>query len=53
LAAYDIKTGQLAWKGYSMGPDGDTIINPSKTTTWENGKTVTEKLKQLIVSMTY
>jgi PQQ-dependent dehydrogenase (methanol/ethanol family) len=38
LAAYDIKTGQLAWKGYSMGPDGDTIINPSKTTTWENGK---------------
>lgn len=38
LAAYDMKTGQLAWKGYSMGPDGDTIINPNKTTTWENGK---------------
>ncbi|GFO72700.1 lanthanide-dependent methanol dehydrogenase [Bathymodiolus japonicus methanotrophic gill symbiont] len=38
LAAYDIKTGQLAWKGYSMGPDGDTIINPGKTTTWENAK---------------
>jgi len=38
LAAYDIKTGQLAWKGYSMGPDGDTLINPNKTTTWENGK---------------
>jgi PQQ-dependent dehydrogenase (methanol/ethanol family) len=38
LAAYDIKTGQLSWKGYSMGPDGDTIINPNKTTTWENGK---------------
>jgi len=28
LAAYDIKTGELAWKGYSMGPDGDTLINP-------------------------
>jgi len=38
LAAYDIKTGQLAWKGYSMGPDGDTLINPGKSTTWENGK---------------
>ncbi|MCF7971311.1 MAG: methanol/ethanol family PQQ-dependent dehydrogenase [Methylococcaceae bacterium] len=38
LAAYDIKTGQLAWKGYSMGPDGDTLIDPKKTTTWENGK---------------
>ncbi len=38
LAAYDIKTGQLAWKGYSMGPDGDTLINPNKTTTWKDGK---------------
>ncbi|TXL00931.1 PQQ-dependent dehydrogenase, methanol/ethanol family [Methylococcaceae bacterium HT1] len=38
LAAYDMKSGQLAWKGYSMGPDGDTIINPNKTTTWKNGK---------------
>ena len=38
LAAYDINSGQLVWKGYSMGPDSDTIINPSKTTTWENGK---------------
>lgn len=38
LASYDIRTGQLRWKGYSMGPDGDTLINPSKTTTWENGK---------------
>ena len=38
LAAYDINSGQLSWKGYSMGPDSDTIINPSKTTTWEDGK---------------
>jgi len=37
LAAYDIKTGELAWKGYSMGPDGDTLINPGKSTTWEDG----------------
>jgi len=38
LAAYDIRTGELRWKGYSMGPDSDTLINSSKTTTWENGK---------------
>lgn len=38
LAAYDINDGHLVWKGYSMGPDADTLINPSKTTTWENGK---------------
>jgi len=38
LAAYDINTGKLRWKGYSMGPDKDTLIDPSKTTTWENGK---------------
>ncbi|MCK5829753.1 MAG: methanol/ethanol family PQQ-dependent dehydrogenase [Methylococcales bacterium] len=38
LAAYDMKTGQLAWKGYSMGPDGDTLINEKKTTSWKDGK---------------
>jgi lanthanide-dependent methanol dehydrogenase len=38
LAAYNIRTGQLEWKGYSMGPDSDTLINPSKTTTWKDGK---------------
>ncbi len=38
LAAYDIKTGQLAWKGYSMGPDKDTLIKPGKSTTWQDGK---------------
>ena len=38
LAAYDINNGSLVWKGYSMGPDEDTLINPNKTTTWENGK---------------
>ena len=38
LAAYDINTGQLVWKGYSMGPDSDTLINPNSTTTWKNGK---------------
>ena len=38
LAAYNIRTGELEWKGYSMGPDADTLIDPNKTTTWKDGK---------------
>jgi PQQ-dependent dehydrogenase (methanol/ethanol family) len=32
VAAYNLKDGSLAWKGYSMGPDADTLIDPEKTT---------------------
>ena len=32
VTAYDIKDGKLAWRGYSMGPDSDTLIDPDKTT---------------------
>jgi PQQ-dependent dehydrogenase (methanol/ethanol family) len=32
ITAYDIKTGKRAWRGYSMGPDSDTLIDPEKTT---------------------
>ena len=32
LTAYDIKTGKLVWRGYSMGPDSDTLMDPQKTT---------------------
>jgi PQQ-dependent dehydrogenase (methanol/ethanol family) len=32
VAAYNVKDGKLAWKGYSMGPDADTLIDPEKTT---------------------
>ncbi|MDO8939195.1 MAG: methanol/ethanol family PQQ-dependent dehydrogenase [Methylicorpusculum sp.] len=38
LAAYNVNSGELEWKGYSMGPDSDTLINPTKTTTWKDGK---------------
>ena len=38
LAAYNIQSGKLEWKGYSMGPDGDTLIDPKKTTAWKDGK---------------
>jgi PQQ-dependent dehydrogenase (methanol/ethanol family) len=32
VTAYDMKTGQKVWRGYSMGPDSDTLIDPVKTT---------------------
>ena len=32
ITAYDMKTGQRVWRGYSMGPDSDTLIDPVKTT---------------------
>lgn len=32
VSAYDIKTGKLVWRGYSMGPDSDTLLDPVKTT---------------------
>jgi PQQ-dependent dehydrogenase (methanol/ethanol family) len=32
VTAYDIKTGQRVWRGYSMGPDSDMLIDPVKTT---------------------
>ena len=47
LTAYDINTGDRVWRGYSMGPDSDTLMGPSTThlgksvgkdsglTTWE------------------
>ena len=43
LTAYDIKTGKLAWKAYSMGPDSDMLIDPEKTT--ELGKPVGADLR--------
>jgi lanthanide-dependent methanol dehydrogenase len=38
LMAYDIKTGKLAWRGYSEGTDAEMIMDPQKTMTWTNGK---------------
>ncbi len=32
VTAYNMKDGSLAWRGYSMGPDSDTLIDPEKTT---------------------
>ncbi|MGB0903726.1 MAG: PQQ-binding-like beta-propeller repeat protein, partial [Mangrovicoccus sp.] len=47
VTAYDMETGELAWRGYSMGPDSDTLMSAETThlgesvgvdsgiTTWE------------------
>src|SRR6266850_1961527 len=32
VTAYNIKDGKLVWRGYSRGPDSDTLIDPAKTT---------------------
>ena len=32
VTAYNMADGSVAWRGYSMGPDSDTLINPEKTT---------------------
>ncbi|ARN80623.1 lanthanide-dependent methanol dehydrogenase XoxF5 [Methylocystis bryophila] len=32
ITAYDVKDGHQLWRGYSMGPDSDTLIDPDKTT---------------------
>ena len=31
LTAYNIKSGKKVWRGYSMGPDSDTIMDPATT----------------------
>ena len=32
VTAYDIKDGKQVWRGYSEGPDDQTLIDPAKTT---------------------
>ena len=38
ITAYDIKTGKQAWRGYSVGPDAEMLMDPAKTMTWTDGK---------------
>ena len=37
IAAYEPSDGKPAWKGYSVGPDAEMLIDPNKTTTWTDG----------------
>ncbi|WP_029353981.1 lanthanide-dependent methanol dehydrogenase XoxF5 [Bosea sp. 117] len=32
VTAYDTATGKQVWRGYSMGPDSDILVDPEKTT---------------------
>lgn len=32
MTAYGLKDGKQVWRGYSMGPDSDTLMDPAKTT---------------------
>jgi PQQ-dependent dehydrogenase (methanol/ethanol family) len=32
VTAYNLKDGKQVWRAYSMGPDGDTLLDPQKTT---------------------
>ena len=38
IAAYNLSDGKLAWKGYSVGPDAEMLIDPNKTMTWTDGR---------------
>jgi PQQ-dependent dehydrogenase (methanol/ethanol family) len=38
VTAYNIKDGKLAWRGYSVGPDEEMLVDPDKTT--ELGKPI-------------
>ena len=37
IAAYNLSDGKLAWKGYSVGPDNEMLMDPEKTMTWTDG----------------
>ena len=38
IAAYNLSNGHLAWKGYSVGPDSEMLMDPQTTMTWTDGK---------------
>jgi PQQ-dependent dehydrogenase (methanol/ethanol family) len=38
VTAYDMATGKLVWRAYSMGPDDEILVDPEKTT--ELGKPI-------------
>ena len=38
INAYNLADGKMAWRGYSVGPDAEMLIDPNKTMTWTDGK---------------
>ncbi|MEO8628619.1 MAG: methanol/ethanol family PQQ-dependent dehydrogenase [Betaproteobacteria bacterium] len=37
LSAYDLKTGKMVWRGYSVGPDSEMLVDADKTMTFRDG----------------
>jgi len=37
ITAYDINSGKQVWRGYSVGPDAEMLMDPNKTMTWTDG----------------
>ena len=42
VAAYSLKDGKFLWRGYSMGLDSDTLIDPEKTTNLDSQSVMTQ-----------
>ncbi len=40
ISAYNVSDGKLAWRGYSMGPDSDILMDPDRSMTYVDGKMV-------------
>jgi PQQ-dependent dehydrogenase (methanol/ethanol family) len=38
ISAYALSDGKLIWRGYSVGPDSEMLIDPAVTTTWSDGR---------------
>ncbi len=38
ISAYNLSDGKMAWRGYSVGPDAEMLIDPDKTMAWTDGK---------------
>lgn len=38
ISAYALSDGKLIWRGYSVGPDSEMLIDPAVTTTWSDGQ---------------
>ena len=38
ISAYNLSDGKMAWRGYSVGPDAEMLMDPDKTMAWTDGK---------------
>ena len=38
VSAYDINDGHMLWRGYSVGPDDEMLVDPEQTMTWKDGR---------------